>query len=324
MSSTAWLSRRLSHWVRRRQGVDSLPLTLSTKRLYILPTRVGMTFGLVAFAMLLGSMNYNNSMGFALTFLLTAAGLVAMHRCHQNLSGLILSQLYARRAFAGEPITVELTLNNQARTPRFDLRARVAEYDGGYHDVPPAGSFVYRIRIPTQQRGRLQIERIGLATEFPLGLLQTWAWLYVDAECLVWPKPAEIAPARPALADDGAGQRGSGGDEDFAGLRDYQDGDSPRLIAWKTYARTHELQSRQYDGQNTSEVWLDFASLSHLPAEEALSVMARWILDAEKRGEQYGLRLPDATQQPANGLRHRNQCLDALACYGNPEPRRAS
>ena len=47
------------------------------------------------------------------------------------------------------------------------------------------------------------------------------------------------------------------GDEDFAGLRGFQQGDSPRHIAWKAYARDDEPRVKQYAGVAVSSVWLD-------------------------------------------------------------------
>ena len=49
-----FLRDRLRTWARRRQGTDSDPVTIHRRRTYILPTGVGLMFGLMAFAMLLG------------------------------------------------------------------------------------------------------------------------------------------------------------------------------------------------------------------------------------------------------------------------------
>ena len=70
MSSIRWLSprrllpginraasRRVGLWARRRQGADGPVTQLQPRRIYILPTGVGLVFGLMVFAMLLGSMN---------------------------------------------------------------------------------------------------------------------------------------------------------------------------------------------------------------------------------------------------------------------------
>ena len=57
---------RVRRWARRRQGADASTATLGPGRVYILPTGVGLVYGLMAFAMLLGAMTYHNNLAFVL------------------------------------------------------------------------------------------------------------------------------------------------------------------------------------------------------------------------------------------------------------------
>ena len=77
-------------------------MTLRSGRIYILPTSLGSAFGLMLFAMLLGSLNYGNNLGLALTFFLSALGVVAMHACHRNLEALVARAMDADPPFAGK------------------------------------------------------------------------------------------------------------------------------------------------------------------------------------------------------------------------------
>ncbi|MEL6301013.1 MAG: DUF58 domain-containing protein [Pseudomonadota bacterium] len=304
---------KVSRWVRKRQGEDHLPLTLRSKRIYILPTSVGVTFGIVCLAMLLGSMNYNNSMGFALTFMLAAIGLVAMHRCHQNLAGIRVLSATAEPVFAGDPVEFELQLHNEGRSERLDIEAYVGRQIGAADDIPGEGIGRLRVSLPTERRGQTVVERFGIRTRFPMSLLNTWTWMYTPCTCIVWPRPATDAPPRPPAPARARGTQGNQGDDDFAGLRDYRDGDSPRLIAWKTLARSDQLKSRQLSGGGTDTTWIDFAVTPGADLEYRLAVMARWVIDAERAGERFGLRLPDSEITPDQGKAHRDRCLNALA-----------
>ena len=92
--------------MRRRQGPDALPLTLVRRRLYILPTRAGLTFGALLFLMLLAGLNYGNSLALFLTFLLAGFALVGMQQCHRNLLGTALvcrARTASVRRHCGEP-----------------------------------------------------------------------------------------------------------------------------------------------------------------------------------------------------------------------------
>ena len=66
--------QRMLRWALRRQGPDSLPLQLKPRRIYILPTGTGWTFGLLVVAMFLAGMNYGN--GLALLLTRTRIGLI--------------------------------------------------------------------------------------------------------------------------------------------------------------------------------------------------------------------------------------------------------
>jgi uncharacterized protein (DUF58 family) len=136
-------------------------------------------------------------------------------------------------------------------------------------------------------------------------------------QCTVYPRPAFPGlPLPRATASSGAGADSGRGQEDFAGLREYHLGDSPRHIAWKAAARDQGLLTKQFSGQAESQLWLDW---THLPAqmalEERLSHLARWVLDAHAAGIAYGLRLPGKTVGLAAGAAQRDACLEALALY---------
>ena len=82
---------RIRTWARRRQGNDSDPIVLLSRRIYILPTGIGMAFAFMLFAMFLGAMNYANNLALGLTFTLASLGLTSMHYCQRNLAGVKLA-----------------------------------------------------------------------------------------------------------------------------------------------------------------------------------------------------------------------------------------
>ena len=62
-----------------RAAPERGPVFLSQRRVYILPTRQGALFGAALLLMLIGSINYQLSLGFILTFLL--AGMASWRSC---------------------------------------------------------------------------------------------------------------------------------------------------------------------------------------------------------------------------------------------------
>jgi uncharacterized protein (DUF58 family) len=92
-------------------------------------------------------------------------------------------------------------------------------------------------------------------------------------------------------------------------------GDSPRHVAWKAYARSGELLSKQFSGADTSSQWFEFDQVVARDIEERLSILTRWILDADRTQRDYGLRMPGHEFSPAHGEGHRHRCLEALAFF---------
>lgn len=311
-------TRRVRKWARKRQGTDSDATRLTARRTYILPTGVGLIFSLMTFSMLLGSMNYNNNLSFLLTFFLIGLGFVAMHQCQRNLVGLDVSFAGVEPVFAGQAAQFRIAVTNHSK----NARNRIGIYhDTAYSetlDLEPGESRVFVLPVPTEQRGWVPLHRFGIRTLFPFELFRAWAWLHMDIRGLVYPRLVDDAPQPPATELAlGHRQHDARGEEDFAGLRRYHIGDSPRNVAWKAYARSGQLLSKRFAGADTSSQWFDFNEISSSDVEQRLSILARWIVDTDRAREDYGLRLPGVTIAPAHGESHRRQCLEALALHGN-------
>ena len=310
------VSARAARWARNRQGADDALTRLRPGRIYILPTGVGLVYALMTFAMLLGSMNYNNNLSFVLTFLLSSLGLVAMHQCQRNLVDLEIGFAGVEPVFAGQSSEFRIAITNNAKNRRHGLQLSAGDVRSGIADLAPGESRVFTLALPTERRGTVRLERFGIQTRYPFELFRAWSWLHMDLEGLVYPAPADDPPPPPAIQSaHGHRQHDARGEEDFAGFRAFHDGDSPRHVAWKAYARSGELLSKQFAGADTSSQWFDFANVPTTGVEERLSVLARWVVDADRTHRDYGLRLPNAAFPPAHGDAHRHRCLEALALF---------
>lgn len=318
------LRRHLQRWAERRQGSDGDIVDLHQGRVYILPTRTGLVFGIVFFTMLLGALNYSNNMGFALAFLLTAIAVVSIHHCQRNLAGLQLSIGGCAPVFAGELLECTLHVTNPGSGPRWQIAAGRATEKTPAVDLPAGASAELLLRLPTDTRGRLRCPAIRVSTRHPLGLFESWAWLHPRRELLVYPRPSASVAVRlpPAAPDfDNAGESVRGTDE-FVGLRTPVPGESLSRMAWKAWARTGELLAKDYrSGAGSS--WLDWDELPAGDPEERLSLLTRLIIDAEAEGRLFGLRLPGVALPPMAGQDHFHRCLAVLASYNGERRARA-
>jgi uncharacterized protein (DUF58 family) len=314
----AFIRRRVREWIRRRQGPDAGPVTLRRGRIYILPTGLGLAFGAMLFAMLMGSLNYGNNLGLGLTFLLAALGLVAMQACHRNLETLVAHEAGTEPPFAGNDAVFRLSLANPGGMARRDLEASAAGAATPPVSVDAAGESTLRVAVPTRRRGWVTLDRVEISTRFPYGLFRAWAVLHPGLRCLVYPRPAAMAPPPPPVPGAAGGGAARRGEDDFAGLKDYHPGDPPRHIAWKAYARAGELLVKEFSGAAEPLPIFDLADAPGPDLESRLSVLARWVVDAHRHGETFGLRLPGVDIPPQPGEAQRRRCLAALAAFDPP------
>jgi len=314
------LRNRTRAWARRRHGIDVDPMVIPTRRVYILPTRLGLFYGGMLFLMFLGAMNYANNLALGLTFILSSIGLVAMHHCQRNLAGVSIGSAATQPVFAGQTARFAIALQSDARK----LRHEIAVLPGGdVAAVAPTANVVANersvvyVELPAVQRGRLLLDHLQVSTDYPFGLFRAWTHVHVPMHCIVYPQPAQRSAAPPLTdTDTGGAQDTQRGDEDFAGLRSFQPGDSPGRIAWKAYARGQELQVKQYAGTAVRSHLLDWESLPGLNTEARLSQLCRWIEDAHASGSAFGLRMPGVEIPPNVGNAHRQRCLTVLALFG--------
>jgi uncharacterized protein (DUF58 family) len=321
---TLKIRRRAAAWARRRQGDDRLPVTLHTRRIYILPTRAGFAFGALLLTMLLAGLNYSNSIALLFTFLLSGFALIAMHLCHRNLAGTVVRGVATVDAFAGEHGRLLLTLENPADSPRIGLDVEIEareESSRASVSLPRDGSARADVAVPLARRGRVPIERVKLSTAFPFGLFRAWTWLHLPISLIAWPVPRGRREPPPEAATGGSTPAvHRAGDEEWASLREFRDGDSPRQVAWAAFARGRGLLVKTYESPAAHHRFFDLAAVPGTDLEQRLEQLAAWIMAAHARGERYGLRLDGVEVPPDSGSEHRERCLDGLALYGSGEP----
>jgi uncharacterized protein (DUF58 family) len=320
---------RLRNWFYGFTPPERGAIVLGHRRVYIVPSRLGLLFGGALGILLVGSINYALSLGFALTFLLAGMGLAGMVQTARNLAQLKLRAGRAEPVFAGEAARFTLLLTNAGDFDRPEIL--VCQRASGAQctvDVAPDSTAEAVLAVPAGRRGWQPLGRVMLETRFPLGLFRAWSYVQPESRCLVYPRPETGALPPPAPSTEAGGARAHAqGSDDFSGLRAYQPADSPRHVAWKSVARSDtqharsddDMLTKQFAGDAVAELWLDLGDLpGSLGLERRLSRLAGWVLAAERGGAHYGLRLPGTELAPGRGESHRAACLQALALFEAP------
>ncbi len=277
------------------------------------PTGSALLFALLLFALLSGSINYQNNLGFLLTFLLAGALFTGLAHTVRNRHALQPHIGDARPVFAGQTARFPIRFDNPARRARHAI-----EVVAGEHllltDLPADAQAEIELGLPMPRRGLHGSGPVEIASSYPLGLLRCRLPLEAQARVVVYPHPVapperdEVDPARP---------RSDGEGDEFRGFRRYRSGDSLRRVHWKGLARGLPLMSREHEQPREAQAveWIDWESLPEADTELRLSWLCQRVLDAHGANRRYGLRLPGRRVEPASGDDHRHRCLTELATF---------
>jgi len=273
-------------------------------------------FALLLLLLLLGAINYQNSLVYGVAFLLGSLFLITILHTFRNLSGLTLELLDARPGFVGEDIEFNLRIERGTAKARHGIQIGWPDAIKRWVEMQESNVVSVKLFCSGTQRGWFDPGRLLVETRYPLGLLRAWTWVDLNARALVYPQP--LFTPLPELVK---GQRDDGelvdmqGSDDFTALRDYQPGDPVKHILWRRYARSDDLVLKEYSGFVEPRAWFDY-EVAGGDVESRLSVLTGWVLTAQKRGQEFGLKLPGFVLEPGVGQAHGSRALEALALFG--------
>lgn len=304
---------RPGRWLARRYPVGQR-VRLDRRKVLILPSRAGLGLGILLVFLLLLAINYQNSLAYALAFLLIALALVTLLHTWRNLAGLQLRAAAAEAVHVGQSAGFHVLL--ESRRPRPAIALGWVGEPSTLLDVPAGGALDVPLSLAASRRGWLRAPRLRVETRFPLGLWVAWSWVDLQQRALVYPRPAEGLPTFSHEGGEGGQARPVGeGLDDFRGLRPYQPADGRRRLDWKAYARGQGLRVKDFAAQAGDRCLLDLAQLAG-PLEERLANLCAGVLRFSEQGVTFELRLATERLGPAIGRAHRDACLRALALYG--------
>ncbi|HKK33538.1 MAG TPA: DUF58 domain-containing protein [Desulfomicrobiaceae bacterium] len=308
--------RFLRRFFSSRARVD-LPVVLDRKRIFILPTKSGFSFALLLLALLVGSINYNNNLGFLLTFLLAGTGFVSIFHTYVNLRGFEIFRIDTGETFAPDPAVLTVHCRSGSRAFRnIQIFMTHDPFSGSGLRLEPGKTRIASLVGSPSSRGIHPLPRIVVQTSYPLGLFRAWSVLAVRGEYAVFPEPGGAVSffSRETSGDSdqdlGPGRRS--GSDDFHGVREYVPGDPVQRIAWKASSKGSTLLTREFvTGSRRHQVlrWEDVQGTD----EERLSLLCAMVLAAAGRGVPYRLELPGYASDMGTGPGHRRRCLKRLA-----------
>jgi len=308
------ISGRIKQRVLAKRGPLTPPFVLEYRHIFVLPTKFGWGFGVMLVFMALGGLNFNNNMALILVFLLATIAQLTTLIAYRNLSGLKIESISAEPVFCGEEANFRVFVSNGDDRQRFAVQAGFKEAQD-CRDFKLNSSDSLLLKLPTLERGWLDLPSFRLETRFPLGLFKAWSWIFPHTRCLVYPAPARKPPPLPKTGHGQTGLAVKGDGDEIHGLRKYQPGDSIQRIAWRASARHDELYSLEMESPREDACELDWDQLKGGDTETRLSILAAWVIAADHKQLAYSLKLPGTLIAVSKGASHRSRCLESLALY---------
>lgn len=302
----------------------------SQPRVYILPTKFGYFLALILFVMLLGAINYSNSMAHLLVFLIASLCHIAMLYTHKNIAKLELKYASALPIFLGETAHFNVVISNPIASASYQVNLATEpsslnksrwfsffkfEHNSNIPTLPPNQTGSAVVTINPVSRGYHALGKLQLNSQFPLGLFTSWKQFTCTDTVLVYPRaigeqslPSSVGDGEHALSNSNLGQ------EDFAGFNTYRNGDPYHSIAWKPYAKDNVLRSKQFTSSLSKRCVIRWEDTDG-DTETRLSQLCKWIVEADKQQLSYRLEMPNKIVDFDTGKQHLNTCLTALAVY---------
>lgn len=300
------LKQRLTH--------EGTQLTLSMRKLYILPSAFGglWLFG-IAVLYLVG-INSNSNGPLLLAFLCFGLFLLSMFLTQFNLQGLELAIAEPDAGFVGELVPYPIRL--KSRHDRYRLRLGFSNQPLMVQPFVPTGTSLARPCWQPARRGIQTPGRLKIYSRAPLGLFVCWSYWFPPQQQLIYPKAVSgpvIEQWQPRQQEHQitSNTNQANGTDDFHELSPHRPEEGLQRVAWKQLAGGHGWLTKRFSAEATSQRVLKLDT--QLPLETGLEHLTARVMELCQSDQPFALELPGRNLPHGRGRQHRDAVLQALA-----------
>ncbi|MGZ6328298.1 MAG: DUF58 domain-containing protein [Candidatus Limnocylindrales bacterium] len=168
-------------------------------------------------------------------------------------------------AHVGEQLRATYTLRNAGRLPKLWLEAHTPStlpvaLPGRAVSLGPRAERSWAARVPLVARGHYRVDPLVIRTGDPLGLFEASATVGSASAVTVYPRveplPRWRIPPSTLEGTRSSPERTLQTTPLVTSIRPYLPGDAYNRIHWKSSARQQELQVKEFDLEQTADLWL--------------------------------------------------------------------
>jgi uncharacterized protein (DUF58 family) len=239
-------------------------------------------------------------------------------------------------AAVGETLRVTYTVRNAGRLPKLWLELHnpttlPVPLPGRALALGPRAERAWAARVPLSARGHFRVDPLVIRTGDPFGLFEASASVGTGTAVTVYPRveslPRWRLPASTLEGSSSTPERTMQTTPLVTSVRPYAPGDAYNRIHWKSTARQGELQVKEFDLEQTADLWIVLDLDRHVQAgtgeestlESAVRVAAALAAHAllENRAVGMTVAAQRITTLPADrGGRQHQKIMSLLAAVG--------
>ena len=306
--------------------------TLTQQNLFIFPSLLGASYLLIVLILWLLGTNYNNNLILALAYLMVSIALINIYHTFVNMRGLQVRAAPVSPVYSGDEAYVELIFERQNSKQQQAVSVSWQPFtidnqstrESAFEEVLDwKNNKQSRVILATKThfRGRHQPARVRIKSYYPLGLLKCWSDVAIQAAVIVYPRPVEYKQTK-SDSDVIQSQRQASKistvmsvEQEFQGLKNYNQGEAMTHIAWKQYARSGVLYKKDYFTSGAQSTDLDWQHYQGVETERRLQHLVYQARQLHAHTIPFRLVLPDLVIEAGSGDQHLQQVLTALALF---------
>lgn len=303
--------------LRNKHNTEHLTLTHNT--IYVLPSKLGVSFLVVTMLNFILGINYQNNLILAMAYLMLVVMIFSLLMGYSNLKGLKIDYKNHIASYAPCSALLELQLKTEKKCQ--SLQFIYENKTLTTVDEITSQKQIVNLDLGLKERGEYPLRRLKIISKYPFGLVSVWSYMQLAHTVFVYPQ--QLKPLHEASlqnnhnTDDGLHKNSHGSDE-FDGLNIHQTGMNMKRISWKHYAKTQQLMVKEFVNYSAQSVVFDFNQLQG-NTESRLQQLSYLVTQAYSQGVSYGLQLEAGLYAISDTKEHCKQCLEALSRFAKDE-----
>lgn len=276
---------------------------ITKKKIYIIPTKLGIVFTGIMFAIFLIGLSYGNNLTLSVSFILFTYFVIQMLVTHKNISLI-------------RPATISFTNDDSHKDIQCSINLEVMIFANNYvlelnNDVKiDLNSNQYSLSGPFQGiRGKYSDDKIKISNTAQAGLFYAWRFYSISYSFYIYPSP--VCYRLPSSYRNQEAEQFNSNNE-FSHYIPYIDGFPSKRLNWKIFAKTDQLYLKYFIGHNLLEIELNFYDLPG-PAELRLSYLSYLIENIFKKKMKWSLVLPNEVINNCHGYTDYIRCKKILS-----------